>query len=102
MRQMVAEHSGMLNGLSRRKAKCSVIKRELWRLRAHVVARDPSRPSMTGAPSLPQSPQALAWLTCVARQTELQSNVRDKRIMVMAHASRGHDTHHLHEKGEPT
>lgn len=32
-----------------------------------------------------------AWLTCIARQTSLQSNVRDKRIMVMAHAPRGQD-----------
>lgn len=81
----------MLNGPSRRKAKCSVIKRELWRLRTHVVAHDPSPPSMTGAPPLLQSPQALSWLTCVARQTELQSNVRVKRILVMAHALRGHE-----------
>jgi len=65
----IAERSGRPNGPSRREAKCSAIKRELWRLRAHVVAHDPSRPSITGAPSLLQSPQPLAWLTCVVRQT---------------------------------
>ena len=41
--------------------------------------------------ALPKSPQPLAWLTCVARQRSLQSNVRDKQVVVMAHSPRGHE-----------